>query len=243
MKYDKFNKIEHDIKKDGLEPSGGKSAEEVDDACNKAWEKVHNELYRTGGVNPYAYKLGFFDGNEYAHQQPVQGEGNYRANFLFGFDDESIESLGYEFANGKTEEYLKECWDALLDKIKHQPVQGYSREQMEEYGKNILKSISYTFLNPENLKKASLNDQVVIQAVGETILNFPLPEIQQPVNDGWVRVDTPPDEGEVVLISDINDGWVCAGEYYKTQNKWYSQFSDKAVIPTHWRPLPEPPKQ
>jgi hypothetical protein len=37
----------------------------------------------------------------------------YSANFLFGFDDNSIESIGYEFANAKTEEYQKECWEAI----------------------------------------------------------------------------------------------------------------------------------
>ena len=42
----------------------------------------------------------------------------YRANFLWGFDDNSIESLGYEFANAKTEEYQKECWEALKQAIK-----------------------------------------------------------------------------------------------------------------------------
>lgn len=45
-------------------------------------------------------------------------DANYRANFLWGFSDDSIEMIGYEFANGKTEEYLKVCWDALLDKVK-----------------------------------------------------------------------------------------------------------------------------
>jgi hypothetical protein len=54
----------------------------------------------------------------------------------------------------------------------------FTREDMEAYGKLILKQISDTFLNPENIKKASWNDQAVIQAVGETIINFPMPPIQ-----------------------------------------------------------------
>lgn len=42
----------------------------------------------------------------------------YTANFLWGFEDDSIEAIGYEFANAKTEEYQKECWLALIEKIK-----------------------------------------------------------------------------------------------------------------------------
>lgn len=44
----------------------------------------------------------------------------------------------------------------------------------QEYGKSILKSISETFL--KNATKADrLSDTEVFQALGETILNFPLP--------------------------------------------------------------------
>lgn len=42
----------------------------------------------------------------------------YNANFLWGHDDNSVESLGYEFANAKTEEYQKECWEALKQALK-----------------------------------------------------------------------------------------------------------------------------
>jgi len=47
-----------------------------------------------------------------------QNKNEYKANFLFGFEDDSVEALGYEFANAKTEEYQKECWNALVEKIK-----------------------------------------------------------------------------------------------------------------------------
>lgn len=41
---------------------------------------------------------------------------------------------------------------------------------------STLQSISATFLNGENQKKAMLNsDKVVFQAIGETIENFPMP--------------------------------------------------------------------
>ena len=44
----------------------------------------------------------------------------YKANFLWGNPDDSIEAMGYEFANAKTEAYQKECWDELLRRIKQQ---------------------------------------------------------------------------------------------------------------------------
>lgn len=44
----------------------------------------------------------------------------YSANFLWGHADDSIESLGYEFANAKTEAYQKECWNQLLEKIREE---------------------------------------------------------------------------------------------------------------------------
>lgn len=58
----------------------------------------------------------------------------------------------------------------------------YSREEMLSYGKEVLRSISHEFLNNPQRTKASLNDQVVIQAVGETIINFPLPQIPTPAS-------------------------------------------------------------
>lgn len=71
--------------------------------------------------------------NTEPHTKHTTGEqqgkdASYRANFLWGFPEESIEALGYEFANGKTEEYLKECWAALIDKIKSTPLPSKGQE-------------------------------------------------------------------------------------------------------------------
>jgi len=41
----------------------------------------------------------------------------YRANFLFPNEDDSIEMHGYEFCNGRTEDYRKLHWDAILEHI------------------------------------------------------------------------------------------------------------------------------
>lgn len=46
----------------------------------------------------------------------------YKANFLWGFEDGTVEVLGYEFANAKTEEYRKACWDELVKKLKGEGV-------------------------------------------------------------------------------------------------------------------------
>ena len=48
--------------------------------------------------------------------------GEYRAEFLWLPDDGSIEQAGYEFANGKTEEYIKQWWGFLLERIRAEQV-------------------------------------------------------------------------------------------------------------------------
>lgn len=48
------------------------------------------------------------------------GRSVYRANFLWGKPHGSIEEAGYEFANGQTEEYRKEWWGILLERVKAQ---------------------------------------------------------------------------------------------------------------------------
>ena len=40
----------------------------------------------------------------------------YRANFLYGVEDE-LDKLGYEFANGQTEEYLCEVWGHIKESL------------------------------------------------------------------------------------------------------------------------------
>ena len=42
----------------------------------------------------------------------------YRAEFLWGHEDGSIEAAGYEFANAGTEDYSKEWWDVLLERVR-----------------------------------------------------------------------------------------------------------------------------
>ena len=42
---------------------------------------------------------------------------NTKADFLWPFEECSLEEAGYEFCNAKTEEYRKEWWDILVDKF------------------------------------------------------------------------------------------------------------------------------
>jgi len=41
-----------------------------------------------------------------------------RTEFLYPYEDGSIEEAGYEFANGLTEAYRKQWWDILVTRIK-----------------------------------------------------------------------------------------------------------------------------
>lgn len=41
---------------------------------------------------------------------------DYKANFLWPYEDGSIEEAGYEFRNGMSEEYVKQWWETLLER-------------------------------------------------------------------------------------------------------------------------------
>jgi len=85
--------------------------------------KTYEEYCRDKNVKrPYPeyydeYCRGFIEGitvQQPSPQSDVESKIKYSANFLWGYDDNSIESLGYEFANAKTEEYQKEIWEEIL---------------------------------------------------------------------------------------------------------------------------------
>jgi len=42
----------------------------------------------------------------------------YRANFLWPHDDNSIEEAGYEFVNARDEEYRRSWWRILVNRIR-----------------------------------------------------------------------------------------------------------------------------
>jgi hypothetical protein len=79
----------------------------------------------------------------------------------------------------------------------------------------------------------------------------------------WKPIETAPKDGRDILLSNneerhYEDRWVVAGSYEKrryknsrggklTKSGFYNQFLDNdddgPIYPTHWMPLPEPPKQ
>jgi hypothetical protein len=77
--------------------------------------------YHLGGKTLEQAGLAYYEEGKQKQKTQEEQKHNdkqYSANFLWGFEDNSIEALGYEFANAKTEEYQKECWKALVEKIK-----------------------------------------------------------------------------------------------------------------------------
>ncbi len=67
----------------------------------------------------------------------------------------------------------------------------------------------------------------------------------------WISIkDRLPEEVKLVLVSNNEskhkeDHWVCCGQI-NYSGGWFNQFqdsiSDIQIYPTHWMPLPEPPK-
>ena len=57
----------------------------------------------------------------------------YRANFLWPAEEESVEQAGYEFANGNTEEYQKQWWEILKERIKNKSGAPEMLEALESF--------------------------------------------------------------------------------------------------------------
>lgn len=81
-------------------------------------------------------------------------EDEYRANFLWPHEEGSIEQLGYEFANGKTEKYLKSVWKQLVKRIRKSERKRMAREDMA-------RSFSETSIAP------ALKEAVMAKAIQE----------------------------------------------------------------------------
>lgn len=85
----------------------------------------------------------------------------------------STHSCNSEIFNAFVLGYIEHAKFVEPEKVK------YGMEKWNEAINTTLSSLSDTFLNPENLKKAdSNNDRVVFKAIGQTIQNYPLPEFK-----------------------------------------------------------------
>jgi hypothetical protein len=63
----------------------------------------------------------------------------------------------------------------------------------------------------------------------------------------WQPIETAPKDGERIMLADVSDGYVSSGFYDQSvwNHGWVTACdrSDADTIdPTHWMPLPEPPK-
>lgn len=71
----------------------------------------------------------------------------------------------------------------------------------------------------------------------------------EPQGDGWISVedkDNPPPEAKKVIVwLKLRGGDICDMAYYTGEDGWYYEGWDAPHhgVVTHWRPLPEPPKE
>jgi hypothetical protein len=54
----------------------------------------------------------------------------------------------------------------------------------------------------------------------------------------WQPIETAPDETEILILDDE----VYQAHWDKEELLWYCEGADMYLLPTHWMPLPEPPK-
>ena len=57
----------------------------------------------------------------------------------------------------------------------------------------------------------------------------------------WQPIETAPKETTVLLV-DKNDN-LYVGYYIRRQSRWVSMPCEWRIYPTHWMPLPAPPKE
>lgn len=80
----------------------------------------------------------------------------------------------------------------------------------------------------------------------------PKPPVKIPISPmtkhDWIPVSEPPIENDMVLVyCECNHySKICVGFHKKkskTELLWYRDWSFNIISPTHWMPLPEPPKE
>ena len=60
----------------------------------------------------------------------------------------------------------------------------------------------------------------------------------------WQPIDSAPRHGDL-LLHNVTGGWVKIGRFYSSgndQSLWFKSDYGSHLKPTHWQPLPAPPK-
>jgi CHAD domain-containing protein len=118
--------------------------------------------------------------------EPMNINNLYEAVPCKNFENILESDYHVQLEENRRDESIKLAADKYLTEsyrpVTRESIEAFLREFGEAYGKDVLQSISDTFLKPDNLAKASFNDQPAIQAMGETIVNFPMPDITELIN-------------------------------------------------------------
>lgn len=92
--------------------------------------------------------------------------GSYKAEFLWNDNPDSIEALGYEFANAKSEEYREKIWHELINRIRSE-----GKETSDEPG-NCNKphvSVSLPEIDIDKAEALAISTDYYTFAVGEDV--------------------------------------------------------------------------
>ncbi len=87
--------------------------------------------------------------------------------------------------------------------------------------------------------------KIVRMASDRMGIEFELEGVELPDAEGWMPIETAPKDGTVILLGHeaaVFDGW-----WYEAESAWVdgerNMYDDYCHYnPTHWQPLPEPPK-
>ena len=82
----------------------------------------------------------------------VEEQQRYKASFLWPHEDGSIESLGYEFVNAKTEEFRMHMWDALCKAM-------FEKGREAEINKQLADDVTYE-LSEQQDKDADAYEEI-----------------------------------------------------------------------------------
>ena len=65
--------------------------------------------------------------------------------------------------------------------------------------------------------------------------------LREIIDSGWQPIENAPKDIGAIIGS--NGQWVLAMRWATNGMTWTSEYHRSAVVPTHWMPLPNPPKE